>query len=177
MSKNKTELSVLVAPVEIIANDGPSTFYELQFCVIDDKEKGKIRNVGSDKWSDLRDLHFRLWISWSGGIFSNTSYEMAYSRPYKVDLERAELMVKTLRKINNIVKRSAEPGTAKTFGEFVTLVCAGLKIKNFVERLSPCRGWHADNDYRIADISGLAACVDGYVQMVKQENIPAEVAK
>lgn len=77
-------------------------------------------------------------------------WSVEYRDIYSVNAERAEVMVKTLRKVNRgLEKMQAELGYAETFAGYVARVAKVLGVKTFMWRTTDRRGigMYADNDY------------------------------
>jgi hypothetical protein len=174
------KLAVMVDPITFkdVTHGDTSTFYRLSFVTVN--EKNEVRNVSNSYYGDesylngFHDLVFQVWISWSNNRFDADQWEVIYKQVYSVNLREAELMVKTLKRVQKISEKFVV--RPQSFGQFVAMMCAGLKIKHFVEVQGADRGWHTENRYAIGDIKDLAANIDRKIEAARLVKVPAPAA-
>lgn len=96
-------------------------------------------------------------------------WSVEYRDLFSVNAERAEVMSKTLRKVNRgLEKMTAELGYAETFAGYVARVGKVLGVKTFMLRTTTGGGMYADNDYRRFDATSLAYWVGDAVRTFKE---------
>lgn len=134
---------------------------------------GELRNYVEgypDAHTWLADL--RITAQQTAGLAEQPyAWRVQYMKPYSVDLERAEIMVKTLRKIARGLERlEAEFGYPESFAAYVTRVGSLLKVKQY--------GWRAERGETFADGTGYrwtdAAGIVSHVQMVVRDHNKVE---
>lgn len=119
------------------------------------EENGE-RQVGRplDDWGDhseYADLEITAQADEHNILFYGASVE--YRRPFTVGLERAEQMVRTLRKVDRGIRRRREQfGREESFAGYLTWVGAILKIRTFCWELG--RGPEATH-YHFSGAGGL----------------------
>lgn len=150
-------------------NDGPrgsgSTRLELNFVRVD--KEGHIRNLSDATFENphagFADL--RIMAQWDENNPEKNTYawDVEYRSPYATDLARAEVMVKTLRKVEKV--KTSFPVDAQSFGQFVTLLLQGLKVTKIVtDGKNASNGWSwDDSEHFIHDTKYVGSTVDGLI--------------
>jgi len=137
--------------------------------VVEIREEG-LRNPRCDE-SPFEDISFNAQWCVKDAERSTYAWEVDYRSPFSVRLERAERMVKLLRRVEKI-QRSL-PVKPSTFGQFVSLIASRLGIKEFVNQESS-HGWSLDHgDYLSVGIREGGELID---RLIAESRTPKEVA-
>lgn len=174
MSDKVAEVRLLVS-VDVSHDPGFSPVMRLVVSPVYVGEEGWLRNF-TDLWGDepLADLR----ISAQADYASEDAYgwRVEYAQPYSVDLGRAEVMVKLLRKIQRGLDRmERDLGYAESFGAYVARVGKLLGASRYGwESDNGERSWqYSDNTYRWTDAVGMGL----HVSRVVSEFKAAEVSR
>lgn len=122
-------------------------------------EEGKVRNISSLGRYDheaLADLRIEAQGHLSEGRVYGWSVE--YRDVFTVNAERAEVMAKTLRKVNRgLEKLEREQGYPANFAQYLARVAKILGIRTYGYNASPQpNGWsHDQQEYRWVDVNGI----------------------
>jgi len=101
-------------------------------------------------------------------------YRASYGNVFSVDLERAEAMVKLLRKIDReLNKITAEWGYAESFGAYVTRVAKALGVNHFMWHIRGQGTMYAENEYRTGDVPAMQAWCAQQVEEWQRTEVPA----
>lgn len=156
------------------SNDyGSGRTLSLRFAPLQMLPNGELRNYVDgydDAHTSLADL--RITAQQTSGLTAQPyAWRVEYREPYSVDLKRAEIILKTLRKIARGLERlEAEFGYPETFAAYVTRVGSLLKVTRY--------GWHAERGETFADGSRYrwtdAAGIVSHLQMVVRDHNKVE---
>lgn len=134
-------------------------------------EDGFLRNY-TDSWGDepMADLR----ISAQADYVSEDAYgwRVEYAQPYSVDLRRAEMMVKTLRKVQRGLDRmERDLGYAESFGAFVARVGKVLGVSRYgwISEHGEVSWQYSDNTYRWTDAAGMGLHLSRVVRDFKAQ--------
>ena len=106
-------------------------------------ETGQIRNPSDHPFTDAQ-----FYVQWNGEDDATRpehtyAWSLNYANVYSVDLDKAERMVKFLRKVEKA--ESKTPIRPTTFGQYVTLMASALGITKLVKPSSANAGWDYDS--------------------------------
>jgi hypothetical protein len=127
-------------------------------------EDGKIRNYSDHAWPREEPLaDFRITCQLDPGGHEPYGFRAEYRDCYSVDLQRAEEMVKLLRKIDRELRKMSEAeGPPETFSAYVVRVARVLKVKRY-GWTSDKRSMYDDNTYHWSNAEGLVYHVNGLI--------------
>lgn len=178
---NKTKFGILIRKK---ITDMPD---DKQICrffadVITFGDDGKPRNPRWDFLNDkdyqfFEDLTATCYIS-NDGMDTPYGYHVEYFSPYSVELRDAEKMYKTLKKINNKLKKmESEFGTHKSFGEYVSRFAkaVGAKVVVFYENFDPKEANYSRNEYIEYKPGKAIEKIDYHVDMVEKQMIEHKI--
>lgn len=120
--------------------------------------EGQIRN-GLDK--PHSDLVLRGYFDHRDGTARYYGLHTEYATAHCVELKRAEMMVKTLRKVDRAM--SKEEVRPVTMGQYATLVARILKVKVLALHVNGSHGSYDDNEYTYFDRREMQMVIDGQV--------------
>lgn len=135
-------------------------------------EDGKIRN-GLDQW--MGDLTVRC--QWNTDRVCETAphtyaWEIEYRDVYAVDLRRAEIMTKTLKRIAKA--EAALPIRPTTFGQWAVLMCKALGIDEIVAAKN-AGGWsYSETEHHIGEIAEAQWRIDNAIEPHLPKAAPVE---
>lgn len=142
----------------------------LRFVVIN--EAGKIGN-GIDGWTE--DLIVRAqWNLDKPREQGDKTYGwiIEYRQPFAVDLQRAELMVKTLKRISKAV--AALPIRPTTFGQWVVLTLTVLGVKEVVAATNAGGFSYDETEHHIGEIAEAQYRIDDAIEPHLPKAAPVE---
>lgn len=141
------------------SGDGDCLRFELSVLYVN--EAGELRNyLDSSGISRHEDAYADLFVSAQADRSSDEPYgwRVEYRNVYSVDATRAELMLKTLRRVNRkLDKMTAELGYPDTFAAYVARVAVALGVKRFYWRHGDRPPMmYSDGDYGHGDANQMA---------------------
>lgn len=178
----KTRFAILLRPVKLDYDGMESGFYKLHVVKV---ENDQPRNCSHSAWPDeneriFDDLTFRLYFSWRDGEFHAEMYEYLYDNVGSVDGARCETLSKGLKKCAKA--RDAFQINPASFGQFVTLMAAGLGVKEIIrespgEKRRNASGWamYSDSTWQTLPISHAQGLIDAEVEAVREKVLPSKM--
>jgi hypothetical protein len=142
---------------------------------------GEVRNIGESSWNEPNAAFANFAVTayvkrsrddWIGGSDGTYGWD---EQPFTVDLERAEIMVKHLRKVQRrLDAMNSELGYPETFAGYVARVAKVCGVKRFGVRYGKAAaGWHASNEYRWMDAAGIAAHLGMMIENYREPKVNA----
>lgn len=153
----------LILSVERSRHGGDSidvTAYPVQIVTEDGQER--VRNITESGFDPHPLANFRVnalsQIDPDSSFGETYGWTVEYREAFSVKLDRAEVMVKTLRKVNRgMEKLAATYGRPTAFSAYLAQVASVLGISVFGRLEHQGRGYsHDDNEYRWSDASSLS---------------------
>jgi hypothetical protein len=145
--------------------------FEYGFVTVTTEGTLQVRNTSSDYYSgrfgEFDDLRFRCQASGDMGDGKPYGYGIQYRGLHHVELRDAERMVKMLKKCSAVEK--GFPVAPETFGQFVQLLCQGLKVTHVV-KAGAGNGWHDETEYTTWKVSEIQWLVDRQIGDFMEKN-------
>ena len=176
---SKQRYAVLVNPVTLDRDGMESGFYKLHIVKVENEQP---RNCSHTAWDNTEerifdDLTFRLYFSWTNGEWHAEMYEYLYDGVGSVDSQRIETLSKGLKKCSKVY--SGFPVQPKSFGQFVSLMAAGLGVKEII-RESPSEtrrrnsgfSMYSDSTWQVLPLSHAQGIIDNEVEAVREKVLP-----
>jgi len=111
--------------------------------------------VTGEKYDGLKNLEISCQVDCKQDV--SYGWNVWYREPPTVGLYLAEVMFKTLRKINNSLNRMGEKrGRPLSYSQYVARIAEALKIRAFI--------WPTEHGYHVESIAGAVSYIDNLEQ-------------
>jgi hypothetical protein len=154
---SKREFAIVL---DVEANYGSPQFVA-RFCYLN--EDGELRNPLGDRWEEGAEFADFTVSAYVGGANEGAwGFQHGYLQPYRVELHRAEAMVKLLRKVEKGLERmNGERGYLRQddFHQYVLRIAEVLRIKRFYVRNTTRAQAVSGQQFRATDGSGVQSWI------------------
>lgn len=133
--------------------------FMIGFVTVDDAARVRgISGIDDELFMSFDNLTFRCQVGGSTNDGKPYGYSLEYKDVYSVGLREAERMVKMLRRIDKASE--SFPVHPETFGQYVSLMCAALKVNMVVQEPADSGRSHDDTMYTLWKLKDCQWLVD-----------------
>ncbi len=172
MKKAKSDLKIALYIRNAIKPDYSFGTQGFEYGFVTVNEKGEVRNPSDyGEQAAFTDLQCRCQASSDMCDGKPYAYHTEYHGVTSVNQSGAERMLKTFKRLTKII--SGFQVQPETFGQYVQLICIGLKIDAVMKAGKGAGGWHSETEHTTWKVSEIQWLIDTQVNDFLKEHTAA----